>query len=84
MKYATKEYSDAIKNYMEKLGISKEEAVQLWEDDHEDFESPEMKEMGRKAKQISRSTSMITITPSKLSVTETPSKGSLTRPGADC
>ena len=54
MKYATKEYSDAIKNYMEKLGISKEEAVQLWEDDHEDFESPEIKEMGRKAKQISR------------------------------
>ena len=54
MKYAKKEYSDAIKNYMEKLGISKEEAEQLWKDDHEDFESPEMKEMGRKAKQISR------------------------------
>ena len=52
MKYATKEYSDAIKNYMEKLGISKEEAVQLWKDDHEDYESPEMKEMGRKAKKM--------------------------------
>lgn len=43
-----------IQKYMEKLGISKEEAEQLWKDDHEDFESPEMKEMGLKAKQISR------------------------------
>lgn len=43
-----------IQKYMEKLGISREEAEQLWKDDHEDFESPEMKEMGRKAKQIGR------------------------------
>ena len=43
-----------IQKYMEKLGISKEEAEQLWKDDHEDFESPEMKEMERKAKQIKR------------------------------
>ena len=50
----TKEYADAIKNYMEKLGISKEEAEQLWEDDHEGYESPEMKEMKRKAKQVKR------------------------------
>lgn len=41
-----------IQNYMKKLEISREEAEQLWKDDHEDFESPEMKEMGRKAKQI--------------------------------
>ena len=43
-----------IQKYMEKLGISKEEAEQLWKDDHEDFESPEMKEMGLKAKKINR------------------------------
>ena len=43
-----------IQKYMEKLGISKEEAEQLWKDDHEDFESPEMKEMKRKAKKINR------------------------------
>lgn len=42
-----------IQKYMEKLGISREEAEQLWKDDHDDYESPEMKEMGRKAKQIS-------------------------------
>ncbi len=43
-----------IQKYMEKLGISKEEAEQLWEDDHEGYESPEMKEMERKSKQIKR------------------------------
>lgn len=43
-----------IQKYMEKLGISKEEATQLWEDDHDDYESPEMKEMERKAKEIKR------------------------------
>ena len=43
-----------IQKYMEKLGISREEAEQLWKDDHEDFESPEMKEMGLKAKKINR------------------------------
>lgn len=43
-----------ILTYMEKLGISREEAEQLWEDDHEDYVSPEMAEMERKAKQIKR------------------------------
>lgn len=43
-----------IKTYMEKLGISKEEAEQLWKDDHENFESPEMKEMELKARKINR------------------------------
>ena len=50
----TKEYANAIKNYMEKLGISKEEAIQLYEDDHAGYESPEMKEMERKAKSNKR------------------------------
>lgn len=43
-----------IQKYMEKLDISREEAEQLWEDDHEGYESPEMKEMERKSKQIKR------------------------------
>ena len=43
-----------IETYMEKLGISREEAEQLWKDDHENYVSPEMAEMERKAKQISR------------------------------
>ena len=50
----TKEYATAIKNYMEKLGISKEEAIQLWEDDHSGYESAEMKEMERKSKKNKR------------------------------
>lgn len=40
-----------ILNYMEKLDISREEAEQLWEDDHNDYESDEMKEMAKKAKE---------------------------------
>ena len=43
-----------IQKYMEKLGISKKEAIQLWEDDHDGYESPEMKEMERKAKKVKR------------------------------
>lgn len=43
-----------IKNYMEKLEISKEEAEQLWKDDHDDVVTPEMAEMEKKAKQIKR------------------------------
>jgi len=43
-----------IQKYMEKLGINKEEATQLWEDDHDGYESPEMKEMERKARQVKR------------------------------
>ena len=34
-----------ILNYMKKLDISREEAEQLWEDDHEGYESPEMVEI---------------------------------------
>lgn len=45
-----------IQKYMEKLDISKEEATQLWEDDHEDYVSPEMAEMEKKAKQLKRYT----------------------------
>ena len=43
-----------IKNYMEKLDISREEAEQLWKDDHDDIVTPEMAEMEKKAKQIKR------------------------------
>lgn len=43
-----------IQKYMDKLGITKEEAEQLWQDDHEDYVSPEMAEMEKKAKQIKR------------------------------
>ena len=43
-----------IETYMKKLGISREEAEQLWKDDHEDYVSPEMAEMERKAKAIKR------------------------------
>ena len=40
--------------YMKSLGISREEAEQLWEDDQEDYESEEMKEMAEKAKSFMR------------------------------
>lgn len=43
-----------ILNYMKKLDISREEAEQLWEDDHEEYVSPEMAEMEKKAKQNRR------------------------------
>lgn len=43
-----------IQKYMSALGISREEAEQLWQDDHDDVVTPEMKEMERKAKQIKR------------------------------
>lgn len=49
-----------IQNYMEKLEISREEAEQLWEDDHDGYESPEMKEMGRKAKEVKRNAKSLT------------------------
>ena len=64
----TKEYANAIKNYMEKLGISKEEAIQLYEDDHAGYESPEMKEMERKAKSNKRYEK--SVTPRKKAVKE--------------
>ena len=43
-----------IQKYMDALGISREEAEQLWQDDHDDVVTPEMEEMERKAKQIKR------------------------------
>ena len=46
--------AEEIKMYMEKLDISKEEATQLWEDDHSDEVLPEVAEMKKKAKQIKR------------------------------
>ena len=46
--------AEEIKIYMEKLDISKEEATQLWEDDHSDEVLPEVAEMEKKAKQIKR------------------------------
>jgi len=45
------EKEKAIQNYMKSLDISREEAEQLWEDDHNDYESDEMKEWARKAKE---------------------------------
>ena len=41
---------EEIKWYMEKLGISYEEAEQLWEDDKEDYIGDEGEEMQAKAK----------------------------------
>lgn len=43
-----------IQKYMTALGISREEAEQLWNDDHEDVVTPEMAEMEAKAKKIKR------------------------------
>ena len=43
-----------VQKYMDKLGITKEEAEQLWQDDHDDVVTPEMAEMEKKAKQIKR------------------------------
>lgn len=40
-----------IKNFMEKLGITREEAEQLWEDDQADIITPEMAEYERKRKE---------------------------------
>lgn len=43
-----------IQNYMTKLGISYEEATQLWEDDQEDYIGEEGEAMTAKAKEIKR------------------------------
>lgn len=45
---------EQIKNYMEKLKISREEAEQLFEDDAEDFIGDEGEEMTEKAKNLRR------------------------------
>ena len=43
-----------IIKYMIALDISREEAEQLWKDDHDDVVTPEMKEMEEKAKKNRR------------------------------
>lgn len=48
------EKEKAIRNYMENLQISREEAEQLWEDDQEDYIGEEGEEMTAKAKKIKR------------------------------
>ena len=44
----------AIQNYMKSLGISREDAEQLWEDDHTDYIGEQGEEMTLKAKEIRR------------------------------
>lgn len=43
-----------IEQYMKSLGISKEEALQLWEDDQNDFIGEQGEEMTKKAKEVKR------------------------------
>lgn len=43
-----------IQKNMKVLGISREEAEQLWEDDQDDFIGEEGEEMTRKAKEVKR------------------------------
>ena len=43
-----------IQKNMKMLGISREEAEQLWEDDQDDFIGEEGEEMTRKAKEVKR------------------------------
>lgn len=45
---------EEIRNYMTKLEINREEAEQLWQDDHDNVVTPEMAEMEKKAKKIKR------------------------------
>ena len=40
----------AIQRYMKSLDLTREEAEQLWEDDQEDIETPEMRAMAENAK----------------------------------
>lgn len=44
----------AIQNYMKSLGISREEAEQLWEDDQADYIGEDGEQMTEKAKEIRR------------------------------
>lgn len=48
------EKEKAIKNYMEKLKISREDAEQLWEDDQADFIGEEGEKMTENAKELRR------------------------------
>lgn len=43
-----------IRNYMDKLGLTQDEALQLWEDDHSNEDLPEVKALTEKAKHIKR------------------------------
>lgn len=43
-----------IRNYMDKLGLTQDEALQLWEDDHSNEDLPEVKVLTEKAKHIKR------------------------------
>lgn len=43
---------ETIKKYMVSLGISKEEATQLWEDDQEDFIGEEGEKLQAKANEV--------------------------------
>ena len=45
---------EQIQKYMTSLGLSREDAEQLWEDDQADFIGEEGEEMTQKAKQIRR------------------------------
>ena len=45
---------EQIQKYMTSLGLSREDAEQLWEDDQADFIGEEREEMTQKAKQIRR------------------------------
>ena len=44
----------AIQNYMKSLGISREDAEQLWEDDQADYIGEDGEQMTKKAKEIRR------------------------------
>lgn len=44
----------AIRNYMDKLGLTQDEALQLWKDDHSNEDLPEVKALTEKAKHIKR------------------------------
>lgn len=46
--------NEQIELYMKNLEISREEAEQLWQDDHDEVITPEMAEMEKKAKNIKR------------------------------
>lgn len=48
------EKEKAIKNYMEKLNINREDAEQLWEDDQADYIGEEGEKMTENAKELRR------------------------------
>lgn len=48
------EKQKAINSYMEKLGLTEQEAIELWNDDHSEQDLPEVVKMTEKAKHIKR------------------------------